>query len=449
MKNFIQVSRIGLLLLTVTVLLVLPGPVAAAQEPQGSPAPNVELLTTNSEPNLSATGEGITSYKITDLFQRGSTRITLLKASEAPFTLELPLGYSIFNGLIYSVETNAVFAGPSDITFKLPSARTEQTFNQLRILYAQIDLAEPDVPRWIDATFTGDVARNMQGWFSEAESKERARNFGTRTLHAVTAGTVQVLIVAVLDPATARNTMTADLVVSGTATAQVTEGRTVNYKLQISNKGPDAATAISLHTTPSFSFLSVKATSGKCNMAGQNVYCKFPALEKDGSIAVEIIEQCEWNRHFPNAPPGRETPTTLVRKSIMVGATERDPVWENNQLHLITKVFRDSNQAPIIKILSPSPEQNFPGPKATVPIRFTATDPDGFIKKVEVFTYSLKSPLLKTLGEPKLLPDGTYELIYKEAPFGTHWIRIVATDNLGRVERFDAPEFFINATHVE
>lgn len=443
MKPYLQI--LSFVLLVLPVVFVGRAEVVSAQESQ---APRVELLTMNgSKPNLSATGEGITSYKIGDLYNRGATQIDLVKQADAGFKIELPLGYSIFNNLIYGVKTKAVFTGPTDITFKLPSARTKETFNQLRILYAEYDLAEPDVPKWIDATFAGDALRRAASWLSEAEIKQRSRDFETRTLHAVTPyDEPLVMIVALLDPTKVRDKHTADLVINGAATEQVTEGRSVTYELKITNKGPDTANAISLHSTPSFSFVSVKASVGKCNMAGQNVYCKFPELEKGKTIEVKIVERCEWNRHFPNAPPGYETPTTMVRKSISVGATEQDPSPDNNQLHLTTEVFPDSNKGPIIQILSPTLSQQFPGPKAVVPIRFKASDPDGFIKKLELLTHSMEPVPPKSLGEPTLQSEGEYELIYRDAPFGRNWVTIVATDNLGRVETLAAPEFFINGT---
>ena len=433
------------------VLLILPvviigrAEVGSAQESQ---APRVELLTMNgSKPNLSATGEGITSYKIGDLYNRGATQIDLLKQAEAGFKIELPLGYSLFNNLIYGVKTKAVFTGPTDITFKLPSAHTKETFNKLRILYAEYDLAEPDVPKWIDATFAEEALQRAAGWLSETEIKQRSRDFETRTLHAVSPQAEPlVMIVALLDPTKVRDKQTADLVINGAATEQVTEGRSVTYELMITNKGPDTANAITLHATPSFSFLSVKASVGKCNMAGQNVYCKFPELAKGKTIKVTIVERCEWGRHFPNAPPGYETQTSMVSKFVSVGATEQDPSRDNNELRLTTEVFSDPNKAPIIEILSPTLFQQFPGPKAAVPIRFKASDPDGFIKKLELLTYSMAPVPPKSLGEPTLKSEGEYELIYRDAPFGRNWVKIVATDNLGRVETLEAPEFFINGT---
>jgi hypothetical protein len=119
-----------------------------------------------------------------------------------------------------------------------------------------------------------------------------------------------------------------------------------------------------------------------------------------------------------------------------------------NQLRILYAeyVFPDSNKAPIIEILSSTLFQQFPGPKAAVPIRFKASDPDGFIKKLELLTHSMAPVPPKSLGEPTLQSEGEYELIYRDAPFGRNWFRIVATDNLGRVETLDAPEFFINGT---
>src|SRR6266850_5073100 len=72
------------------------GEVASGQELQQSSAPRIELLTMNGgKPNLSATGEGITSYRIGDLYKRGTTHVTLVKAVDAPFKIGLPIGYSV------------------------------------------------------------------------------------------------------------------------------------------------------------------------------------------------------------------------------------------------------------------------------------------------------------------------------------------------------------------
>lgn len=429
----------ALVLVFAALLLLCCGKVASGQELEQSPAPQIELLTLNGgKQNPRARGEGITSYKIGDLFKRGTTRITLVKAIEAPFRIELPIGYSVFNNLIYSIETDAVFSGPSDIAFNLPSARTKETFGQLRILYPEYDYADPEVPRWIDATLSDDNLGRVAQLLSQLDIKQRLRDFNTRTLHAFTDDSPLLLVVALRDPAKARAKFTADLEVSGTATSQVTEGRPVTYELKITNKGPDVANHISFHADPSFSFVSVNASQGKCKMSGQNVYCKFSSLEKGRTLDIKIVERCAWGSHFPNRPSGYETPTSFVSKHVRVRATERDPSLENNELQLTTEVYPDSNKGPVIEVLSPTLFQLFPGPAATVPIRFKASDLDGFIRKLELFANA------KPLGEPTLRSDGEYELIYRDVSFGRHWVTILATDNLGRVEAVQAPEFFVN-----
>ena len=438
--------KLALLIISACVV-ILTGQTSSGQEKRRDPGPRTELLTmSGSTPNLSPTGEGITSYKIGDLYNRGSTRITLVKPADAPFKIELPIGYTLFNDLLYRVETNAVFTGPTDVTFSLPSALTKETFAQLRILYAQLDYADPQVPRWIDATAEEAFLGREGFWPTEADLKERWRDFNTRTLHAITPEDEPlVLVVTVKDSTKSRERLTADLEITGTAPTQVTEGQSITYELKVTNKGPDAASAISLHAQPTLSFVSVDASIGKCSMSAQNVYCKFPMLEKGRTIDVKIVERCPWGPNVPLAP-GNEKQTANVYKSIMVGATEQDPVGENNQMFLTAEVFFDPNKGPEIELLIPTRFQIFPGPSATVPVRFKASDPDGFIKKLELFTHNLEPVEPKSLGEPTLLSEGEYELVYKGAPFGSNWVTIQATDNLGRVATSDSIEFFVNGT---
>ena len=435
-------------LLICACVLVVMGQIAFGQETQRDPGPRTELLTMNgSKPNLSPTGEGITSYKIGDLYNRGLTRITLVKPADAQFKIELPIGYTLFNDLIYKVETEAVFTGPTDITFNLPSARTTETFEQLRILYAKLDYADPKVPKWTDATAEEALVGPGQPWPTEADIRQRLRDFNTRTLHAITPQEEPLIIVVALKDFTkARERLTADLEITGTVPAQVTEGRSVTYELKVTNKGPDAASAISLHAQSSFEFVSVDASVGKCNSAAQNVYCTFPMLEKGRTIDVKIVERCPWGPNIPLPPPSNEKQTATVAKSIRIEATEQDPVGENNQLFLTTEMVFDSNKGPEIELLTPTRFQNFPGPAATVPIRFKASDPDGFIKKVELFTHTLEPVEPKSLGDATMRSEGDYELIYKGAPFGRNWVTIVATDNLGRVANSESMEFFVNGT---
>lgn len=419
------------------------GETRSGQKLDQSSGPWFELLTMNGgKPNLSAKGEGITSYKITELYNRGTTRVNLIKALHPRLKLELPIGYSVFNDLIYFVETNAVFTGPTDITFNLPSARTKETFDQLRILYAQYDSADPEVPKWIDATVSDDNWTRLRRSFSESEIKQRLRNFDTRTLGAFTEEDEPLLIIVALwDPTKVRDKFTADVAISGTGPSHVVQGRLVTYELKVTNKGPDTATGIVLHAYPAFEFVSADASQGKCTMSGQNVYCKFPSLEKDRTVDVKIVFRCPWGPNL--GPASYEKPNPSVFKSISVGSTEQDPFHENNELMLTTEVFPDPNKGPVIEVVSSTPSQLFQGPAATIPIRFKASDPDGFIKKVELFDE------VKSLGEATLRSDGEYELLYKGVPFGNHFVTIVATDNLGRFETANTSVFVNGLAKVE
>jgi Domain of unknown function DUF11/Bacterial Ig domain len=401
----------------------------------------IELLTLNGgTPNLSPTEDAVTSYKITELFQRGTTRVSLMKGLDPQALPELPIGYTVFESLIFSVKTDAVFVGPADISFHLPSIKTKETFDRLRILYAHHDSGDPLGAKWIDATVDDDNVVHLQRTFSPEESKRHLRDFDQRTLHAFTEQDEPgLLVVALWDPAKVRDKFTADVAVSGTGPAQVTEGRLVKYELKVTNNGPDTATGIILHAYPAFQFVSADASQGRCIMAGQNVYCKFPTLEKGRAVDVKMVFRCPWGANL-GGPASYEKSTPSVLKAFFLGSTEKDPFPENNELMLTTDVFPDTNKAPVVELVSPAPMQLFQGPAATVPIRIKASDPDGFIKKVEVFEGE------KSLGEATLRSDGEYELLYENAAYGDHSVTIIATDNLGRFETVRNVGFFVNGT---
>src|SRR5215813_2706398 len=133
MRNSLQflLQRTAWLFLILAIVSV-----ASAQE-EGQ-LPQWELLTMNgSKPNLSAAGEGVTSYKFVDLYTRGKSSVSLFDPAKLPFKVELPAGYTLYNKLVYAIDTEAMFSGPSDITFKLPSVSSKETFGQLRIMYPE------------------------------------------------------------------------------------------------------------------------------------------------------------------------------------------------------------------------------------------------------------------------------------------------------------------------
>ena len=428
-------------LLLISVLLICTVDFSFAQESEPSPPPfpppQIEILKLKGRrPNSDANGEGITSYKTNYEEQEGKATVRLTKKTDLKFKFELPVGYTVFNDLIYLVESEELYLTTSDITLRLPSARTKEIFDQLRILHPDFDPVEPKVPAWVDATVDGNSS-NIRKLLSESAIKERLPDFKTKTLHAFSRTGSNVFVVALKDPAKARDSFTADLELTGVAPPKVIEGALVTYRLKITNRGPDTATGIFLEANPTFSFVSVDAGPGKCNESGQHVFCKFPNLEKDRSVEFKIVERSEWNRYpftdsFENKPF-----TPKFTKQITVVAKERDPEHENSELRLTTEVYQDQNQPPVVELVSPTEFQLLPGPTASVPIRVKASDPDGFIKKVEVLS-------AKNLAEATLDPDGEYDLIYKDAGYGRHRPIIRATDNQGRFTTIPGPEFFVN-----
>lgn len=399
-----------------------------ADEPE---PPAVELLTMNgSKPNLSPSGEGITSIKITDLFQRG---VTHAKPFDPNFPIELPVGYTLFNKLVYQIDSEAVVSGPDDFVFRIPSATTKESFDKLRILQAERDSADPAKPRWIDVTLVPGLRSYLVDYLTKADFDKRVPDFKTRTLHAFMEHPSSIMVVALKDTTLARDNFVADLTLTGTAPEQVMEGRMVTYDLKVTNNGPDTATGVSLHAQPTFEFVSATASQGTCRMEASNVHCKLANLEKGKSASVTIIEQCRWDSFSSNAPPNY-----AEGKSIKVESAEVDQNYDNGSLFLLTRIIEDPNKAPVVEITSPKENELFAGPDATISIVAKASDPDGFVNKIEFFDQGVP------IGEGALTGEGEYQLIYKKVALGRHWLEVKTTDNLGREARARWFDFFVN-----
>jgi hypothetical protein len=399
----------------------------------------IDLLKLNGgKPTLSETGEGVTSFKITDLFQLGVTKISPVKPD---FKVQLPIGYTVFNDLIYRMETKAVFSGPTDIELYLPSAKTAESFDKLRILCAEMDYGDPQIPRWTDCTVNKPATFDQQTYLSGIEFEQRLPNLKTRILHAFQEHAPEVFLVARKDSNLARDRFTADLKIIG-SDIQSIEGRRVSYTLRVSNLGPDDATNIIFHqvnwmatnsATLFFDRISATSTSGKCHNFGGNIYCKFPKLEKDKTIEVKLVDRCPWLSTEKETRAAWEYVNRLT-----VQGDERDPSSEDNEVEITATILSDSNKSPVADIVSPRPSQMFRGPKANVPIRVTASDPDGVVSKVEFFENG------RPLGVGTLVGPNEYELIYKDVPFGSHDVEIRVTDNQGRDYTTKTLPFIVN-----
>lgn len=382
------------------------------------------------KPELSPSGEGITSIKITDLFQRG---VTHAKPVEASFPIELPVGYTLFNKLVYQIDSTAVASGPNDFVFKVPSATTKEAFDKLRILYAERDSADPEKPRWIDATLMPGLKQYLVDYLSKSDFEKRLPDFKTHTLHAFMEHAPAIFVVASRDAALARDHFVADVSITGAAPHEVMVGRAVIYDLKLMNHGPDTATSISLHADPTFELVAATASQGKCRLEASNVYCNLASLEKGKSLTVRIEEKVRWDGYSSD---GHNFPQI---KNIEVDCAEGDSNFENNSLSLSTSISEDLNKAPVVDdLVSPKEDEIFNGPDATVPIVLKASDPDGFIDKIEFFDWG------NPIGKGTLFGKDEYRLSLKKVSLGRHWLEAIITDNLGRETRMGAYRFFVN-----
>lgn len=422
----ITLRSIFLLSLVAAVLLST----AAQEKPTDAPR-FTDLLTFNgSKPNLKADGEGLTSYKTALIFKPGVTRV---KPIDSTAELKLPAGYTLFNNLAYVVDTEVVFSGPNQIVLRVPSAQTTEVFNQLRILCAAYDPAEPDKPQWIDMTVTPEIPEQaLQPTFSRTALLP---NFATRTLNAVTSDSTRMILVALRDERLARDNFTAELRLKAAVTADsVMEGREISYFFEITNDGPDSATDVGFASQIGPEFVSLDQTQGKCRFEAQNIYCNLGELKKGATARITYRGTCPWDFIFNGQP--RDSNGMYAYSS--AGSAEMDSNLENNMVHLSTPVVADPNQKPIVSIVKPADETFLVGPKVNLNIVANASDPDGSIAKVEFFGMN------GSLGLGKLTAPNTYEIPYQAETYGRHILRAVATDNRGRPAQSQFFMFIVN-----
>jgi hypothetical protein len=392
--------------------------------------PKIDLLKLNeSKPVLSSTGEGVASYKISELYHRGTTKIVPFKPK---FKVQLPIGYSLFNDLIYVVQTDVEAVGPTDIELRIPSAETAELFDKLRILYADTDDADLEVPKWIDGTVSQIPTSYQERWLAEGDRGSLRPNFGTRTLHALMEDEPTVFLVAVRDPNLVRDRFTANLKITG-SDVKTMEGRTFSRTLKVTNSGPDTANFITVRAHRTFEVVSMKPTVGTCRVTSGEIFCRIPELKADQSVEVEVVEQCPWVSGETSPPEGWK-----VEREAYVEATEQDPEKEDNETSFVTRVLAGTNRSPVATVTNLRIFQRFRGPSPNIPIRVTASDPDGSIGKVEFFEET------KPVGVATLIAKDEYEFTYKGLVYGRHRLQVKVTDNLGRDLTTDVPEFFVN-----
>lgn len=393
--------------------------------------PRIDLLKLeSSKPNLKPDGEGLTSYKIQYLFKSGVTRV---KPYDSNTAIELPTGYTLFNNLAYVVDTDAVYSGPNQIVFRVPSALNAESFNQLRILYADDDPAQPEKPRWVDITVTPEVPEEVLR--SNFSKTALLPDFATRTLNATTEKAVRFLVVASRDEKLARDNFTVDLQLKATvSTDSVMEGREINYSFEITNHGPETATAISFTSQIDPEFVSLGQSQGKCRFEAQNIYCNLGELKKGATASITYHGRCRWDFIIDGQP----IQSNGMSSNSWVQAAEMDSNFRNNEAYLSTPVKEDPNRKPVISIVKPAGETFLVGPKVNLKIVANAYDPDGTISEVEFFDET------GSLGLGKLTAPKTYEIDYQTEKYGSHFLRALATDNQGRPALTPYATFIVN-----
>ncbi len=118
---------------------------------------------------------------------------------------------------------------------------------------------------------------------------------------------------------------------------------------------------------------------------------------------------------FMHLAPG----SGLIDKGVNVGLPFSGQAPDIGAFETITAASSAPNQPPVVSISSPTKSASYSSP-ASIAIDAAASDPDGFIIKVEFFQGNVK------LGEKLTAP---YTFTWKEVPAGTWSLTAVATDN--------------------
>src|SRR6185295_3015381 len=203
---------------------------------------------------------------------------------------------------------------------------------------------------------------------------------------------------------------------------------------EITNNGPDTATAVYFESQIDPLFLSLSQSQGTCRFDGQDIHCNLGDLAKGAKATVIYRGKCRWG-FFSE---GRPTQSGMFPASPWVRSSEGDPNAENNFLTLAPEVKPDPNQPPLVAIAKPKDKEFFVGPDASVAIVVNAEDKDGAVSKVELFDQGVP------IGVGKLTAPNTYELIYRNVAFGRHWITALVTDNQGRPQESQFTDFIVN-----
>jgi uncharacterized repeat protein (TIGR01451 family) len=365
----------------------------------------------------SPTGDGISSIVAAQIYATGSTTINPFDATLGG---PLPAGYAQYAGNSYEVTATAEASSPYTTTFSVPSVSDQALFDSLRVFHLEQDPFDPDGVIWVDRTI---LAPNPQ-----------QPDFAARTLNART-NSLGHFVVATLTQPQPPNTGVADIAVSTSAPASITEGNNITYTITVSNSGPQPATgtAFSNALSPNLNFVSVTPSQGECSEVEGTVVCKLGAIAASGSATISIVAKPTMRRS--SLPPA-----TTITNTASAKAQEADSNESNNSSITDTTLLPDGNTSPTITINTPAPDALFVGP-ATISISAAANDSDGSVSQVDFYG---DGNLIGTVTTPS--PPNQYNLVWNNVSFGPHSVAAVVTDNLNKTAISDSVRVIVNGT---
>jgi uncharacterized repeat protein (TIGR01451 family) len=353
--------------------------------------------------DVGSTQDGPTSVHFAYRYKDGPTTFTDVD----PATVgQLPAGYTAYDSIGYDVETEASVSGPNVVTFNVASVSDQATFNNLRILHAERDPADPGKVIWVDRTVLA--------------SGTPPPNFATRNISA-RVNLLGPFVIATLSNPQPPITAEADLAVSIRDSADpLIAGNNLTYTLGVTNNGTQTATEVVLINglSPNVDFVSATSSQGSCVAEDGRVVCQLSQLSAASSATVSlVVKPTEYGSRLQ---PGGE----VISLTAFVRARENDNVTTNNSATEGTTILPKSNAPPTVKITSPVVGSLFAGP-ANLTVSSAASDGDGTISKVEFYA---DGNLIGTSTTPNA---GLYNLAWSSVPAGEHTLAAVATDNAG------------------
>ncbi len=175
----------------------------------------------------------------------------------------------------------------------------------------------------------------------------------------------------------------ADLMLLARATPDpVTVGNPVTYAILVTNRGPSAATSVSLTNTLPFgvSYLSATASQGTCAQSGGIVTCTLGVLAGGGAVNVTIVATA--------------TTSGQLTDRANVATTAFDPNSSNNS----TSVVSRATAAPTMQVIS---DRTITEDSVLGPITFTVSDLETPATNLVVTAFS---------SNQAIVPDGNIVL---------------------------------------